>query len=209
MPTLLDLMYQKRMFLILVFANLFVQLSISYYVMIYTKKSPIGRWYLFGIQICLIFVLAIAPIPSFAKFILFSIFSYTFGLSLVEYKEIVDERAIQIAVKGALSLFGLMMGVGVALLLGGIRLGQRFGGFLFWSLLLLIVLRIIAIVGDGLSMTHKVLTFAGIILFSMYIVYDTQQILNRNYAGDFISASMAYYLDIINIFVSLLGNNDE
>jgi len=207
MPTLLDLMYKKRMFLLLVFANLFIQLSISYYVMIYTKKSPIGRWYLFGIQIIIIIVLGLAPIPSFAKFILFSIFSYTFGLSLVEYKEIVDERAIEIAVKGTLSLFGLMMGVGIALILGGIRLGQRFGSFLFWSLLLLIILRIIAIVGDGLSMLHKVLTFVGIILFSMYIVYDTQQILSRDYAGDFISASMAYYIDIVNLFVNLIVDN--
>ena len=207
MPTLLDLMYQKRMFLLLVFANLFIQLSISYYVMIHNKKSPIGHWYLIGIQIIIIFVLALMPIPSFAKFILFSIFSYTFGLSLVEYKEIVDERAIEIAVKGTLSLFGLMMGVGIALILGGIRLGQRFGSFLFWSLLLLIILQIIAIVGDGLSMLHKVLTFVGIILFSMYIVYDTQQILSRDYAGDFISASMAYYLDIVNLFVNLLVDN--
>jgi modulator of FtsH protease len=207
MPTLLDLMYQKRVFLLLVFANLFIQLSISYYVMIYTKKSPIGHWYLLGIQIIIIIVLALAPIPSFAKFILFSIFSYTFGLSLVEYKEIVDERAIEIAVKGTLSLFGLMMGVGISLILGGIRLGQRFGSFLFWSLLLLIILQIIAIVGDGLSMLHKVLTFVGIILFSMYIVYDTQQILSRDYAGDFISASMAYYLDIVNLFVNLIVDN--
>ena len=207
MSKLIDLMYQKRMFLLLVFANLFIQLSISYYVMIHNKKSPIGHWYLIGIQIIIIFVLALMPIPSFAKFILFSIFSYTFGLSLVEYKEIVDERAIEIAVKGTLSLFGLMMGVGIALILGGIRLGQRFGSFLFWSLLLLIILQIIAIVGDGLSMLHKVLTFVGIILFSMYIVYDTQQILSRDYAGDFISASMAYYLDIVNLFVNLLDDN--
>ena len=207
MPTLLDLMYQKRMFLLLVFANLFIQLSISYYVMIHNKKSPIGHWYLLGIQIIIIIVLTSRPIPSFAKFILFSIFSYTFGLSLVEYKEIVDERAIEIAVKGTLSLFGLMMGVGIALILGGIRLGQRFGSFLFWSLLLLIILQIIAIVGDGLSMLHKVLTFVGIMLFSMYIVYDTQQILSRDYAGDFISASMAYYLDIVNLFVNLLVDN--
>ena len=128
-------------------------------------------------------------------------------MSLVEYKEIVDERAIEIAVKGTLSLFGLMMGVGIALIFGGIRLGQRFGSFLFWSLLLLIILQIIAIVGDGLSMLHKVLTFVGIMLFSMYIVYDTQQILSRDYAGDFISASMAYYLDIVNLFVNLLVDN--
>ena len=207
MSKLIDLMYQKRVFLLLVFANLFIQLSISYYVMIHTNKSPIGGWYLLGIQMFLIILLGMLPMPSFMKFIIFSILSYTFGLSLSRYKETVDERAIEIAIKGTLSLFGLMMGAGIALMLGGIRLGPRFGAFLFWSLLLLIVL--IIIVGKGLPMMHKVLTGAAIILISMFIVYDTQQILSRNYAGDFISASMDYYIDIINIFSSLLGYNNE
>jgi len=154
-------------------------------------------------------LLAMVPMPSFMKFILFSIFSYTFGLSLSRYKEIVDERAIEIAIKGALSLFALMMGAGIALIVGGINLGPRFGAFLIWSLLLLIVLRIIFIFGNGLSMTHKGLSGAAIILFSMFIVYDTQHILSKNYEGDFISASMDYYLDIINLFVNLLGYNNN
>ena len=201
-------MYKKRMFLMLVFANMFLQLSISYYVMIYTNKSPIGHWYLFAIQFLLIILLTMVPMPSFMKFILFSIFSYTFGLSLSRYKEVVDERAIHIAIKGALSFFALMIGVGIALTIGGIHLGQRFGAFLFWSLLLLIILQIISIVGDGLSMTHKVLSGAAIILFYMFIVYDTQQILSKNYQGDFISASMDYYLDIINLFVNMLRHNN-
>jgi len=193
----------------LVFANLFVQLSISYYVLIHTNNPPISHWYLFAIQLLLIILLTMLPMPSFMKFILFSIFSYTFGLSLSRYKEIVDERAIEIAIKGALSLFALMMGTGLALMLGGINLGPQFGAFLFWSLLLLIVLRIISIFGNGLSMMHKGLSGAAIILFSMFIVYDTQQILSKNYEGDFISASMDYYLDIINLFVNLLGYNNN
>lgn len=205
MSKLLDLMYKKRMFLMLVFANLFVQLSISYYVMVHTNKSSISHWYLFAIQLLLILLLAMVPMPSFMKFILFSIFSYTFGLSLSRYREVVDERAIEIAIKGALSFFALMMGTGIALMVGGINLGPRVGAFLFWSLLLLIVLRIISIFGNGLSMMHKGLSGVAIILFSMFIVYDTQQILSRNYEGDFISASMDYYLDIINLFVNLLG----
>lgn len=209
MSQLLDLMYKKRMFLMLVFANLFVQLSISYYVFIHTNNLSISHWHLFAIQLLLIILLAMVPMPSFMKFILFSIFSYTFGLSLSRYKEIVDERAIEIAIKGALSFFALMMGAGIALIVGGINLGPRFGAFLFWSLLLLIVLRIIFIFGNGLSMTHKGLSGAAIILFSMFIVYDTQHILSKNYEGDFISASMDYYLDIINLFVNLLGYNNN
>jgi FtsH-binding integral membrane protein len=36
-------------------------------------------------------------------------------------------------------------------------------------------------------------------------MYDTNNILQRNYYGDFITASLDYYLDIINIFSGLLS----
>ena len=45
-------------------------------------------------------------------------------------------------------------------------------------------------------------------LFSVYIIYDTNSILQRDYGGDFISASLAYYLDIINIFSNLLSTSE-
>ena len=45
-------------------------------------------------------------------------------------------------------------------------------------------------------------------LFSVYIVYDTNNILQRDYGGDFITASLDYYLDIINIFSNLLSASE-
>ena len=42
-------------------------------------------------------------------------------------------------------------------------------------------------------------------LFSVYIIYTTNSILQEDYNGDFITASLDYYLEIFNIFVSLLG----
>ena len=45
----------------------------------------------------------------------------------------------------------------------------------------------------------------NIIFFSVYIIYDTNSILQRNYYGDFITASLDYYLDIINIFINLIN----
>jgi FtsH-binding integral membrane protein len=44
-----------------------------------------------------------------------------------------------------------------------------------------------------------------LLLFSVYVVYDTNSILQRNYNGDFITASLDYYLDILNIFSNLLS----
>ena len=51
----------------------------------------------------------------------------------------------------------------------------------------------------------RYLTGFGLMLFSIYIVYDTNRILQKDYFGDFVTASLDYYLDIINIFIRLLS----
>jgi FtsH-binding integral membrane protein len=63
--------------------------------------------------------------------------------------------------------------------------------------------------GPQLSAAKKVLAYIGLALFSLFVVYDTNQILSREYRGDFITASMDYYLDILNLFSNLLSSNDN
>jgi len=58
--------------------------------------------------------------------------------------------------------------------------------------------------GNYSTFVKGILVF-GLALFSVFIVYDTNQILQKDYYGDFITASMDYYLDIINIFVKLVN----
>jgi len=210
---LIKLMYEKKEFLILVFANLIAQLGITYYVMERTSEGildiPIGIWPLFFAQLIIIFVMALIPMPQFVKFLLFCVFSYTFGLMLSVLKRHYNSDTINIAIQGTLSIFALMLASGVALLVGGINLGYKFGAILFWSLLALIVARLVLVLGAKMNQAHKILSFIGIILFAIYILYDTNKILQRNYYGDFITASMDYYLDIINLFTSFLGSNDH
>jgi len=210
---LIKLMYEKKEFLILVFANLIAQLGITYYVMERTSEGildiPIGIWPLFFAQLIIIFVMALIPMPQFVKFLLFCVFSYTFGLMLSVLKRRYNSDMINVAIQGTLSIFALMLASGVALLAGGINLGYKFGAILFWSLLALIVARLVLVLGAKMNQAHKILSFIGIFLFALYVLYDTNKILQRNYYGDFITASMDYYLDIINLFTSFLGSNDH
>jgi FtsH-binding integral membrane protein len=201
-------MYEKREFLVLVFSNLLAQLGITYYVMNKTNNPDISIMPLFVAQILIILLIAFVPMPEFMKFILFGLFSYTFGLSLSRYKQKYSPVALDAAVQGAMSVFGVMLATGVVLTAGGIRLGYKFGAFLFWALLLLIIFRLIFVLGAKMSQAHKLLSFTGVILFAMYVIYDTNVILQRNYNGGFISASMDYYLDILNLYSSLVGSNN-
>jgi FtsH-binding integral membrane protein len=112
---------------------------------------------------------------------------------------------INVAIQGALTVFGLMLATGVALIVGGVNIDYKIGVFLFWSLLILIITRLIFVIGVKMDQANKILSFIGIILFAFYVMYDTNIILQRNYSDDFITASMDYYLDILNLFTSFVS----
>jgi FtsH-binding integral membrane protein len=209
---MLSLIVSKKEFFILIFANLIAQLGITYYIMQKTPaadKNAINFWILFGVQIILIFVLVLVPMPSWMKFLVFSVFSYTFGLSLARLKTKYDPAMIQAAIMGTIGIFGTMMAFGAFLIMSGIKLGYQFGLALLYALLLLIIVRIVFMFIPSSSGTKRYLTIFSLLLFSVYIIYDTNSILQRNYFGDFITASLDYYLDIINIFVNLLSYNNN
>lgn len=202
-----EMILVKKKFLALVFANLFIQLGITYMIMERTEdaKKKYNFWLLFLANIVILFVLAMSMHPVL-KFALFCGFSYIFGILLSVIKEKHNEEQIKIAIQSALSVFGAMLITALGLLVGGIRLGYKFGIFLFFSLLLLIIVRLVNLFTNSFS--NKILAIVGTIVFSLYVLYDTHTILQRNYNGDFIHASMAYYLDITNLFTNLLTSEE-
>lgn len=204
-----NLIIKKKEFLILVFANLIAQLGITYYVMNKADNPDIGFWPLFAMQIMIIFILALIPMHPIFKFLIFGLFSWTFGLTMSHLKTKYDPELINVAILGALTIFGVMLAAGVVLVGFGIYLGYQFGAFLLLSLLALIIAKIVNIVGPQLSSVKKVLAYIGLALFSLFVIYDTNEILSREYYGDFITASMDYYLDILNLFSNLLSVNDN
>lgn len=206
---LMNLIKQKKSFLMLIFANLIAQLGITYYVMNKSNNPQIGFWPLFAFQLIIICALILVPMPPIVKFFIFTIFSWTFGLMLSQLKYKYDPALINIAIQGALSIFGIMFAFSFALAGFNINLGYNFGVFLFWALIALIISKLVNMLGSQLSTTKKALAYIGLGLFSLFVVYDTSQILSRNYYGDFITASLDYYLDILNLFSNFLNTNNN
>lgn len=196
-----QLIQEKRVFLFKVFLNLLVQLAITYFVMTKTHLS-IQTWILFICLFVLIIIIAIVPMPIFIKFLLFSIFSFFMGVLLSQNIQGIDKSSIQFAIIGVACIFLAMMLAGIILLMLGIQLGFFTFILLFIALLIVLLLSIIQLFSNSINQLW--LSNTIIALFAMFIIYDTQQILRRNYYGDFITASMDYYLDIINIFIRLL-----
>jgi FtsH-binding integral membrane protein len=197
----------NKTFLFYVLLNVIIQLCITYYVMNRNTNPDIHIILLFVIQIGIIILLTAISLPEYAKFLLFTIFSYLFGILFYQLKKKYNynKDIINTAIMGAISVFASMMVVGILLLSVGIQLGVKFGLFLFFSLLALIISRLVF--AFTLTNTHKILTTAGIFLFAGYVIYDTNIILQRNYKKDqYISASLHYYLDFVNLFSNTLQN---
>lgn len=87
------------------------------------------------------------------------------------------------------------------------------GKYLFIALVILIVASLANIFFQS-SLFHLGLTIISAILFSFYLIYDTQNIVNNNFDHP-MTAAVGVYIDILNIFVSILqlfmsftGNDD-
>lgn len=216
-PDINELFNKKKSLLVPTFANLIFQLAITYYVMeIYSikdKKDLPARttklWIYFLLQLVIIFTLGVFQLPIIVKFLLFVIFSYMFGVQLSYIKYFSGDAIVKFALLGTISIFAVMFSIGSFLLLTGINLGYKYGLVLFYALLGLILIRLITLFTGAITGFYKLLSIVSILLFSMFIIYDTNVILQRNYLGDFITASLDYYLDIINIFINLLSFNNN
>jgi len=160
-------------------------------------------------MVAFILILAFIPMPAWLKFILFCGFSYCSGRILSNLKSFAGEEVINNALLGTISIFAIMFALGLFMLLSGIKLGIKTGLFLFFCLLILIIARLFNNFTQKSSVMSKSLTIIGIILFAIYIIYDTNTILQKNYDGDFITASLDYYLDTINIFTNLINFNSD
>ncbi len=212
MQPLSSLLKNRKGFFISVYATLFLQLFITfaivYFFRLHPKLSNISKqsfiFYLL-LSLCLMLILVLVPLPIWLKFFIFTFFAMVIGAMLHNATWMVPADLITQALAGTMSIFVSLSIVGIILAMMGIDLGWM-GLILLGSLIGLLIASILLMVFDKnkTNTIHKVLLVIGLILFSIYVIYDTNIIMQRNYKGDFITASIDFYLDIINIFIRML-----
>ncbi len=77
------------------------------------------------------------------------------------------------------------------------------GKFLFITLIVIVVASLLNVFWLHLAWMSVGISAIGAILFSAFILYDTQNIIQGNY-GHPVDGALALYLDFINLFTSLL-----
>ena len=219
---ILALLNMKKELFIMIFLNLIIQVTITFYVMmnfnlfrqdISNGKNNNGnnsnlnkiafRILLFVALFVLIFIINM-PMPSWMRFIIFSFISTLFGVILSNLKNIYGVEIIKAALLSTIGIFVTFLFFGIALVAFGIKLGVKTLLFLLGALLLFIITKIVFMFAGNYSNYTKSFAIIGLSIFSAFVIYDTNIILRRDYQGDFITASLDYYLDIINTFVNVL-----
>ena len=135
------------------------------------------------------------------KFLIFSLFSALYGIIFLSLSHNFDPNIIHGAAVGSVIIFVFMIFFGITM--SGIRLSNKVAFGLFYSLMLLIIVSVVQRFIYNYLVITKLILIALASLFVLYIVNTTNNILQRNYEGDFITASFDYYIDMSNIFNAL------
>ena len=110
----MNLLNQKKSFLLAVCANFIVQLGITYWTMMNYKANVGWFWFYIILQFIIIFVLMSRFVSPIVKFLLFSLFSFIWGLILSSLRENkLYNGLIQFAIAGTAGIFGAMFLVGL------------------------------------------------------------------------------------------------
>ena len=158
---------------------------------------------LFVLPLIIILVLAFVPMHMYIKLILFTVFSILFGILLSVVRHLVTPELIKVTIIAALGIFISMFIVGIVLAGLGYDLFWM-GMILFILLLILVIAGIVMLFIGPDKKTLRIRAFFVMLLFAVYIIYDTNQIIMRDYDNDYITAGLDYYLDFANVFVALI-----
>jgi MFS family permease len=215
---LFKLISEKKIFLILIFLNLLFQHYITYYVSANINldaskdkdkennayNTIIIASYIIGF--ILIIILVFVPMSAWLKFIIFSLFSVAYGVMFISIKNFFDPNILHSSVVGAIIVFAFMIFFGIAI--SGFKLTNSMAFTLFYAILVLIIVSVVQYYTYYYSFIKKLLLIAVAILFTLYIVNTTNNVLHRNYEGDFVTASFDYYIDNTN-FLNALKIHDS
>lgn len=165
-----------------------------------------GTWLLFFIaEIALIFACQAFREKTPINFVLLYSFAAVTGLSISPLINILFQAGYSGIVYQAL---GITAGITVALSAYAWTTKRDFSGFapyLFAGVIALIVIGLLNTLLFHSSLLHMVYLYAGVVIFSFYLIFDVQQVRKfQDTIGNAIMLSLNIYLNIFNLFLFIL-----
>lgn len=209
------LLKKKQDLLKCVFSSLIFQLGLTAFIVFYLQENntilnTIKSNYLYSIALFLIglfiiFILSSDKLSFNTKFMFFMFFGIIQGILLGSFKQYFPEDVVKSALISTITIFIMFLCIGFTIVYFNYDVTWM-GIYLLLALLALLVYRISLIFIPVEYNFKKIMFVISILLFSIFIIYDTNVLLLKGKNKDCISFAMNYYLDILNIFSSFLNS---
>lgn len=158
---------------------------------------------IFILEIALLFGLIFMKEKPMVNVILLFAFTFVTGIALVPLlSRVLSLPNGESIVAQALLMTTIVFGVMSFFAIKTTKDLANMGKMLFVSLIVIVIASLINLF-LGNPLLQVMIAGAGAIIFSLYIAYDTQNIIRGRYDSP-IMAAIALYLDVYNLFVSLL-----
>jgi FtsH-binding integral membrane protein len=216
--TLSKLVKGREKFLLSVYAILIIQLVVTFALIRSFQNSPKmveltkKHSLLFGLASIGVVIIMGFRFPPMIKFVLFTILSVIMALFLTAITARVPTEIVHQALASTIGIFVVLSIFALFLSSFGVHLGWM-GVYLIAALIGLIVVSLVFILysvfkkpqadeeqQSSAKSIYRVIVVIGMVLFSLFVVYDTNMILQRDYVGGPIDAAEDFYLTFINLF---------
>jgi len=154
------------------------------------------------LEFILLFGLFVAKNKTPLNLVLLFAFTFMSGFTLAPTLALFIAKNMGFVIGEAFGLTAVAFGALTIFAMNTKKDFTTMGKMLFITLIVLIVAGI-ANIFLHLPMLSLIIASVGAVLFSMFILYDTQNIIRGNISSE-IEAAVALYLDFLNLFVSLL-----
>lgn len=186
------------------FASSLMAASVGVYIGL-GMASVMRTWHigLFILELVLLFTLyKVKSKPGINLAVLFA-FTFVTGLTITPLLASIMNMPGGVAIVGQAFLLTSVAFAGISMFAMTTKRDFSSMGKMLMITLIVVIVGSIANIFIQSSLFQLGIAMVSAILFSAFILYDTQQIIKGNYATP-IEAAVALYLDFLNLFISLL-----
>ena len=204
---LLSKIYEKKYFMLSVFLTLLLQLTLfhsSFQSVNSEKKEKEAKKKVFlflGVFILFFLILFFIPTPRWLTFLFFCILSFSLGKMFAYSKQVellkpfIDASLEVIIFHSFLGLFIVFLFVSLLVILLKNKITLSTIYFFLYLGLVSILLQMIMKFDSSITVKMRYYTVFVFMSVSLFLIYNTYNVLYRDYAGNFVSASFDYFTD--------------
>ena len=176
----------------------------AYVTMPYAESVMQYKWLIFGFELFMLFIgLGMTKNKPGLNLAALFVFTFVTGISLVPLLASLIGTGNGAVIGNAFLMTPVLFGALSLFAINSKTDYSSWGKPLFITLIVIVIASLVNIFILNSPIMHIVITAGVLLLFSLFTIYDTQNIANGAYDSP-VDAAVSLYLDFLNMFIALL-----